>query len=150
MSVLRKSTLALSLAAIVSSHAFAAASTHEQLTQLAQDIVHTTAKLEPMQATYLGIAGADGELEIPSEAARAADVARLRAWSARIDAVSKAAGASMSLVDRDDATLLRAQVDISWWVIRGLERLGLVWNVHVPDEAQLARRQKPAHAPAGA
>ncbi len=111
MSVLRTSTLALSLACLFCTHAGAAASTHDQLTQLAQDIVHTTAKLEPMQATYLGIAGADGELEIPSEAARAADIARLRAWSARIDAVTKAAGASISLVDRDDATLLHAQLD---------------------------------------
>ena len=38
--------------------------------------------------------------------------------------------------------LRRSQVDLSWWVIRGLERLGLVWNVHVPDEAQLGRRRK--------
>ena len=38
--------------------------------------------------------------------------------------------------------LRRSQVDVSWWVIRGLERLGLVWNVHVPDEAQLGRRRK--------
>ena len=30
----------------------------------------------------------------------------------------------------------RGQFDVSWWVIRGLERLGLVWNVQVPDAAQ--------------
>jgi len=30
---------------------------------------------------------------------------------------------------------------VSWWVIRGLERLGLVWNVKVPDAAQLERRR---------
>jgi sn-1 stearoyl-lipid 9-desaturase len=35
----------------------------------------------------------------------------------------------------------RFQFDVSWWVIRGLERLGLVWNVKVPDERQLARRR---------
>src|SRR5579862_8251099 len=34
------------------------------------------------------------------------------------------------------------QWDLSWLVIRGLERLGLVWAVRVPDEAQLARRQE--------
>ncbi len=28
--------------------------------------------------------------------------------------------------------LHRFQIDLSWWVIRGLERLGLVWNVSVP------------------
>jgi stearoyl-CoA desaturase (Delta-9 desaturase) len=38
------------------------------------------------------------------------------------------------------------QVDISWWVIRGLERLGLVWDVKVPDAAQLERRRVHAAA----
>ena len=37
--------------------------------------------------------------------------------------------------------LARRQVDISWLVIRGLEKLKLVWNVKVPDSAQLARRR---------
>jgi stearoyl-CoA desaturase (Delta-9 desaturase) len=35
----------------------------------------------------------------------------------------------------------RGQLDVSWWVIRGLERLGLVWDVKVPDDAQRARRR---------
>jgi stearoyl-CoA desaturase (delta-9 desaturase) len=35
----------------------------------------------------------------------------------------------------------RRQLDVSWWVIRGLEKLGLVWDVKVPDAAQLARRR---------
>jgi sn-1 stearoyl-lipid 9-desaturase len=35
----------------------------------------------------------------------------------------------------------RRQVDVSWWVIRGLEKLGLVWNVKVPDASQLERRR---------
>ena len=39
--------------------------------------------------------------------------------------------------------LLRRQLDVSWWVIRGLERLGLVWSVRVPDAGQLARRRAP-------
>jgi stearoyl-CoA desaturase (Delta-9 desaturase) len=33
------------------------------------------------------------------------------------------------------------QYDVSWLVIRGLERLGLVWSVRVPDASQLARRE---------
>jgi stearoyl-CoA desaturase (Delta-9 desaturase) len=33
------------------------------------------------------------------------------------------------------------QIDVSWWVIRGLERLGLVWDVKVPDDSQRARRR---------
>ena len=40
--------------------------------------------------------------------------------------------------------LLRFQVDISWLVIRGLERLGLVWDVHVPSKMQLALREPSA------
>ena len=34
----------------------------------------------------------------------------------------------------------RYQVDISWMVIRGLERLGLVWNVKVPTPERIAHR----------
>ena len=36
--------------------------------------------------------------------------------------------------------LRRFQIDLSWWVIRGLERLGLVWDVRTPGPDQLARR----------
>jgi stearoyl-CoA desaturase (Delta-9 desaturase) len=36
--------------------------------------------------------------------------------------------------------LRRGQLDVSWWVIRGLEKLRLVWDVKVPDPAQLERR----------
>jgi stearoyl-CoA desaturase (delta-9 desaturase) len=37
--------------------------------------------------------------------------------------------------------LQRRQVDVSWLVIRGLEKLRLVWNVKVPDAAQRERRR---------
>ncbi len=33
----------------------------------------------------------------------------------------------------------RFQVDVSWWVIRAMERLGLVWNVRIPTPEQRAR-----------
>ena len=33
------------------------------------------------------------------------------------------------------------QVDMSWWVIKAMEKLGLVWNVKVPDASQLERRR---------
>jgi stearoyl-CoA desaturase (Delta-9 desaturase) len=36
--------------------------------------------------------------------------------------------------------LERRQIDMSWWVIRGLEKAGLVWNVKVPAPERLARR----------
>jgi stearoyl-CoA desaturase (Delta-9 desaturase) len=37
--------------------------------------------------------------------------------------------------------LHRFQVDLSWLLIRGLERVGLVWNVRVPTDAQMRRRR---------
>ncbi len=37
--------------------------------------------------------------------------------------------------------LRRYQFDVSWWVIRGLEKLRLVSNVRLPSEAQMLRRQ---------
>ena len=37
--------------------------------------------------------------------------------------------------------LLRGQFDVSWWVIRGLEKAGLVWDVRTPDAPQLERRR---------
>ena len=41
--------------------------------------------------------------------------------------------------------LQRHQIDVSWWVIRCLERVGLVWNVRLPSDAQLRRRRQPAN-----
>jgi uncharacterized protein (DUF885 family) len=103
--------IALLLAGLISTPTFAAPSTHDRLTALAKEFIETESRFDPMQATYLGIAGADGELTIPSEAGRAARIARLQARAVQIDAIRRAAGASISLVDGDDATLLRAQVD---------------------------------------
>jgi stearoyl-CoA desaturase (delta-9 desaturase) len=40
----------------------------------------------------------------------------------------------------------RLQLDISWWTIRALERLGLAWDVKLPDSRQLARRRLSAEA----
>jgi stearoyl-CoA desaturase (Delta-9 desaturase) len=42
--------------------------------------------------------------------------------------------------------LRRWQLDMSWWVIRGLEKLRLVWDVKVPDVAQLERRRLQSHS----
>ena len=35
----------------------------------------------------------------------------------------------------------RFQLDVSWWVIRGLERVGLVWDVRTPSREQQSRRR---------
>ena len=37
--------------------------------------------------------------------------------------------------------LRRHQLDIAWWTIRGLEKLGLAWSVHLPSEGQIDRRK---------
>jgi uncharacterized protein (DUF885 family) len=135
-----KTPLALVLAGLLSANAFAAASTHEQLTTLAQDVVQGLARENPMQATYLGIPGMDGDLVVPTEAARTAQIARLKAWSARIDAIRSHAGAGISLVDADDAKLLRAQLDqeLDGLLVRQTDRknyagpaLGLVDVIYV-------------------
>jgi stearoyl-CoA desaturase (delta-9 desaturase) len=43
--------------------------------------------------------------------------------------------------------LHRWQLDPSWWVIRGLEKLGLVWDVKRPTTEQMERRRvQPAEA----
>ena len=106
---LRASLLALALTA---SAALAAADTaaHEQLTRIAHAYIDAVAVDDPIAATALGLPGADGKLVMPSEAARAARIARLRAWKAEVDAV--AAGA-MTLVDANDVRLLRAEFDSS-------------------------------------
>jgi stearoyl-CoA desaturase (delta-9 desaturase) len=40
----------------------------------------------------------------------------------------------------------RLQLDVSWWTIRALEKVGLAWNVKLPEPRQLARRRLPAEA----
>jgi hypothetical protein len=108
---LHKPTVALWIACLLCAPAFAAPSTHDRLTSLAQDMVQTSARENPIRATYLGIAGMDGELVMPSESNRAASIARLRAWGSKLESIRSAAGTSISLVDSDDARLLRAQID---------------------------------------
>jgi hypothetical protein len=83
---------------------------HERLVQLAQDMTQTTAKLFPMVATAVGISGHDGELEQPSEASRQHYIAQLNQWRTQLDAIVGKGGNAMSLVDQDDAKLLRAEL----------------------------------------
>lgn len=108
---MKKTSIALVLGSLLAANAFAAPSTHDQLTSLAQDIVQTGAREDPLMATNLGIPGLDGEVGVASESKRAAHIAQLKGWSAKIDAIKAAAGPSISLVDADDAKLLHAQID---------------------------------------
>jgi uncharacterized protein (DUF885 family) len=100
-------------ALVASVHGFAAPSTHDGLTRLAEEITYTTADLYPMTGTELGLTAHDGDLDAPSEQSRSAYVALLKGWEERLDALGRSAGGTMSLVDRDDAKLLRASLDSS-------------------------------------
>lgn len=84
--------------------------THERLVALAKNMTDTTARLYPIMATGLGIPGHDGELDQPSETSRAHFVALLTQWDQSLTAISTAPGASMTLVDQNDARLLHAQI----------------------------------------
>ena len=88
----------------------AAETSHEPLVSLAQDYLYTSARVHPALATGLGISGHDGELEMRSEAWRAAEITRHQQWLARLDAITAAFAPDTSMVDRDDARLLRAQL----------------------------------------
>lgn len=111
---MRSFLLPLSFAAVLTLapqpiHAQGAA--HDRLTGLARDMTYTQARLYPMQATSLGIPGYDDKLETPSEAYRAAYVAQLKDWESQLGAITVTFGSTTSLVDRNDARLLKAQLD---------------------------------------
>jgi uncharacterized protein (DUF885 family) len=109
LSCLALSSLALSSPGS-SAQAAALDSPHQRLADLARELTDTMAHLHPMQATQLGIAGMDGELETPSEAARTAEIAQIRAWQRSLRSIVAGFGDSTTLTDRDDARLLAAQL----------------------------------------
>lgn len=98
------------LVALIALPVHAADSEHERLVALAQDLTYGSAAQYPMLATALGIPGHDAELDAPSEAARAAYLARLQAWRQQLHEISATFTAATSLTDRDDAKLLGAEL----------------------------------------
>ncbi len=84
-------------------------SIHDRLTKLAEEFTYTRAKFEPLKATELGLTDFDGQLDMPSEASRNARISRLKAWKAQLNSITQSAGPGASLVDANDAKLLRAQ-----------------------------------------
>jgi uncharacterized protein (DUF885 family) len=98
------------LLAVAAGHAHAQGSAHDKLTGLAQEFVYTSARLYPVQATFLGIAGHDGELESPSEAFRADYLKTVQHWKAELTSIADGFDAATSAMDRDDAKLLGAQL----------------------------------------
>jgi uncharacterized protein (DUF885 family) len=87
--------------------------TQRALVSLARDVTFSSARLYPMQATELGISGFDADLETPSEEFRASYVRRLQRWQEQLQAVSSRFDSTTSLVERDDAALLAAQLHAS-------------------------------------
>ncbi len=88
----------------------AQSSIHQRLTSIGVQMIYTMAQRHPMQATALGIKGHDGDLESPTQAMRDEDIRLLRSWKRQVREIAPPS-ASLSLVDRDDAKLLTAQID---------------------------------------
>jgi hypothetical protein len=95
----------------------------ERLQSLAQSITFGWAKSHPLVATSLGLSDEDGKLDTPSEAENARDLAMIRAWETELASIPLNGA---SLVDVDDAKLLRAQ-------LVGYERQYLVYKTYEKD-----------------
>jgi hypothetical protein len=113
LTVMRTKSAGLLASALLLAHAATAEiqhAPHPDLVRVAEDMTYTTAKLYPMEATELGLAGHDGELGSPSETSRADYVNRLRQWKSRLEAIAAGLSAQSALADRDDAALLAARI----------------------------------------
>ncbi|MGD0435755.1 MAG: DUF885 family protein, partial [Bryobacteraceae bacterium] len=100
-----------------------APTTTERLQTLAQSITYGWAKSHPLVATSLGLSDEDGRLDTPSEAENSRDLAMIRGWESELAAIPLAGA---SLMDVDDAKLLRAQ-------LVGFERQFLVYKTYEKD-----------------
>jgi hypothetical protein len=97
--------------------------TAERLQTLAKTIVFEWAKLHPLSATFLGLSDEDGRLDTPSEAENARDLEKIRGWERELASIPLEGA---SLVDVDDAKLLRAQ-------LVGLERQYTLYKTYEKD-----------------
>jgi TonB family protein len=95
----------------------------QQLQALARKMTFDWAKSHPLTATALGLSDEDGQLDTPSEAANAHDLEMIRGWESELASIHLDGA---SLVDVDDAKLLRAQ-------LTGLEREYTVYKVYEKD-----------------
>jgi uncharacterized protein (DUF885 family) len=115
--------LILAVAPCVAAVPTAPLSSYDRLQTLAKTITFDWAKLHPLNATNLGIAGEDGQLDTPSAAENARDLALIRRWQRELAAIPLQ-GAPLKTVD--DATLLRAQ-------LVSMERQYTVYKVYEKD-----------------
>ena len=101
---------ALLLCLIVCVPVMAAEPVHTRLSALAEEITYTSARLYPSQATALGLTQYDGDFEVPSERNRAQYIRQLRAWRRQLTGILASGTTRLSLVNRDDAQLIAAQL----------------------------------------
>jgi hypothetical protein len=97
--------------------------TTERLQTLARTITFDWAKLHPLAATFIGLSDEDGQLDTPSEAENARDLEMIRGWERELASIPLDGA---SLVDVDDAKLLRAQ-------LAGDERYYTVYKAYEKD-----------------
>src|SRR5271168_3986466 len=106
---MRFSTSAAGWFVLLASCALAAApatpTTTERLQALARSITFDWAKSHPLTATSIGLGDEDGQLDTPSEAENARDLATVRGWESALASIPLDGA---SLVEVDDAKLLRA------------------------------------------
>ena len=95
----------------------------ERLQTLAKAITFDWAKSHPLTATFLGLSDEDGQLDTPSEAENARDLATIRGWESELASIPLDGA---SLVDVDDAKLLRAQ-------LTSMERQYTVYKTYEKD-----------------
>jgi uncharacterized protein DUF885 len=82
----------------------------QRIQRLAEETVYVDAAEHPINATYLGLPGHDGDLDTPSRASLKRDLGQIRAWKRRLAEIPLGRA---SLVERDDVRLLRAGLTAS-------------------------------------
>ena len=85
--------------------------TRDRLNKLAETFVAATAADDPIVGSTLGLAASDSFLPGPSEAARALRIGRLQGWKQELEAIAGDAGPGMTLAERGNVRLLRADFD---------------------------------------
>src|ERR1035438_5299322 len=125
LSSARTPLLLLALFAWCALPAAPATAATERLQKLAQSITFDWAKSHPLVATSLGLSDEDGQLDTPSEAENARDLAMIRRWESELASIPLDGA---SFVDVDDAKLLHAQ-------LVGMERQYLVYKTYEKDRS---------------
>jgi uncharacterized protein (DUF885 family) len=119
---LRSLLVAVMMAGCTFSASAANQPTHERIQALAHAMTFDWAKSHPLTATFLGLSDEDGQLDTPSEAENARDLATIRGWESELASISLEGA---PLVEVDDAKLLRAQLvgmERQYTVYKGYEK----------------------------